>query len=280
MITGKSKPKAEPVYDENGLKIITKKYLKDLCEELDLYITPSLNEKIYLHYKGFSRIENLEEFINLRAIYLDHNCLRTIENLNHLEHLRCLYLQSNLITKIENLGQLKNLVTLNLSHNQITRIENLGELTRLQTLDLSHNYLLDGEALEGLVECQSLTSLDLSNNDTKYNDCILPIFMGMKNLSCLYLRQNPVKRDFANYRKLMISSISTLLYLDERPVTENERRTAEAWQKGGREAEEAEKEKITQEKRDRDTRNFMENKEREERLKLRYTILLEEINKI
>jgi hypothetical protein len=279
MIISKKEVKAVPVYDEQGLKIITKKYLKELCEELDLYTTPSLNEKIYLHYKGFSRIDNLDEFINLRALYLDHNCIRRIENLTQLTQLRCLYLQSNLITKIENLDCLPNLMTLNLSHNQITTIENLGGLGRLQTLDLSYNYLLDGESLGGLVECQSLTSVDLSNNDTKYSDCILPVFMAMKHLSCLYLRENPVKREFSNYRKLMITSIPTLLYLDERPVNENERRTAEAWQRGGREAEEEEKVKIQQEKRERDQQNFLENKEREERARLRKKLELERIER-
>jgi len=279
MIIKQKEVKAVPVYDEQGLKIITKKYLKELCEELDLYTTPSLNEKIYLHYKGFSKIDQLDEFINLRALYLDHNCIRRIENLDKLTQLRCLYLQSNLITKIEGLESLPNLMTLNLSHNQITTIENLGSLHKLQTLDLSYNYLLDGESLGGLVECQSLTSVDLSNNDTKYSDCILPVFMAMKHLSCLYLRENPVKREFSNYRKLMITSIPTLLYLDERPVNDNERRTAEAWQRGGREAEEQEKIKIHQEKKERDQQNFLENKEREERARLRKKLELERIER-
>ena len=46
------------------------------------YCTPSLNETLYLHYKGFPKIENLEEFENLRVLYMEGNCIDKIENLN------------------------------------------------------------------------------------------------------------------------------------------------------------------------------------------------------
>lgn len=38
--------------DENGNNIITEKYLKELCEENQQYVTPHLNDTLYLHYKG------------------------------------------------------------------------------------------------------------------------------------------------------------------------------------------------------------------------------------
>jgi len=31
---------------------MTEKYIKQLCREQKLYVTPELNDKIYLHYKG------------------------------------------------------------------------------------------------------------------------------------------------------------------------------------------------------------------------------------
>jgi dynein assembly factor 1 len=45
------------------------------------YTTPSLNDCLYLHYKGFDRIENLEEFTGLKVIYLEGNGLGKIEGL-------------------------------------------------------------------------------------------------------------------------------------------------------------------------------------------------------
>lgn len=38
--------------DENGNNIITERYLKELCEENGQYVTPHLNDTLYLHYKG------------------------------------------------------------------------------------------------------------------------------------------------------------------------------------------------------------------------------------
>ena len=38
--------------DENDNKIVTERYLKDLCEENGQYATPRLNDTLYLHYKG------------------------------------------------------------------------------------------------------------------------------------------------------------------------------------------------------------------------------------
>ena len=46
------KKKAVLQTDENGHYIITKDYLKDLCEENEQYITPNLNNTLYLHFKG------------------------------------------------------------------------------------------------------------------------------------------------------------------------------------------------------------------------------------
>ena len=114
-------------------KRLTKDFLKKLLrKDFKLYYsTPYLNDCIYLHYKGFDRIENLEEFTGLKVIYLEGNGLAQIEGrmlsiivgLDALVNLRCLYLQENLIKKIENLSFLKELVNLNLTDNCIERIE-------------------------------------------------------------------------------------------------------------------------------------------------------------
>ena len=37
------------------------------------YRTPHLNEKLYLHYKGFSRFKNMEMFTELKCLYFEGN---------------------------------------------------------------------------------------------------------------------------------------------------------------------------------------------------------------
>jgi hypothetical protein len=44
--------KAVMEHDENGFNIITERFLKELCEENNQFVTPHLNDTLYLHYKG------------------------------------------------------------------------------------------------------------------------------------------------------------------------------------------------------------------------------------
>ena len=52
----------EPEANEDGSKNLTRKYLRELfaANFRKYYRTPSLNEKLYLHYKGFSKMKNLD----------------------------------------------------------------------------------------------------------------------------------------------------------------------------------------------------------------------------
>ena len=80
---------------------MTKKALLDICKKLELYRTPELNDKLFLHYKGFRRVENLEEYTGLKCLYLEGNGLQRIEGLENQKEMRSLFLQENLIEKME-----------------------------------------------------------------------------------------------------------------------------------------------------------------------------------
>jgi dynein assembly factor 1 len=67
----------------------------------------------------------------------------------------------------------------------------------------------------------------------------------MENLKILYLHGNPVCKNINNYRKKIIYLLKKLTFLDDRPITEEERIYAtviqimKAFFNGGREAEKA-----------------------------------------
>ena len=131
----------------------------------------------------------MELFPQLKTLYFEGNGLSHISGLETNTELRCLYLHENCVQKIEGLDNLTNLANLNLSDNLITKIENLGTLENLDMFYLARNRVgrngLDD--LRGLLECPSITTLDLQNNKIDDPACLEEIFVHMPNLKVLYL---------------------------------------------------------------------------------------------
>lgn len=220
---------------------MTKAFLKDHCKKNKLYSTPCLNDTLYLHFKGFSTIENLEEYTGLKCLWLESNGLQRIENLEAQTDLRCLFLQQNLIYKLENLEPLKKLCTLNVSNNYIHTIERISCLPDLSTLQIAHNKLETVGDIEHLSQCLAISVLDMSHN--RLNDPeILSVLEAMPELRVLNLMGNEVVKKIPNYRKTMIVRLKQLTFLDDRPVFPKDRACAEAWAVGGLEGERNERE--------------------------------------
>ncbi|XP_045523936.1 uncharacterized protein LOC123713997 isoform X2 [Pieris brassicae] len=228
--------------EENKGPRMTKEFIRKLCKQHKLYCTPYLNDILYLHFKGFSRIENLEEYTGLKCIFLENNGIQRIEGLDTLSELKCLYLHYNIVRKIENLDGCPKLDTLNLDHNFVTKIENLNVVPDLHTLSIGHNMLTTVEDLEHLRTCKNLSVVDLSYNRLE-DPLIVDVLADMSILKVLVLTGNPVVRNIPAYRKTLTLRLKELLNLDNRPVFPRDRACAEAWQRGGVQEEIAERQR-------------------------------------
>ena len=244
--------------DDNlvNLPIMSKAELEKVALEHGGYSTPCLNDTLYLHFKGYQRIENLTEYAGLKSLWLHSNGFSKIENLNTLKELRCLFLQNNSFTKIENLNGLISLVQLDLSENSIACVEGLSHLACLKTLNLSKNLLNDAESIRHLTECTELSAIDLSKNQLSGED-VIDCLARISSATSINMVGNPVVSKVAYFRKKVVVACKLLRYLD-RPIFDDERASTEAWAHGGPDAERETKAKLQQGKRDKERNSLLE----------------------
>ena len=242
--------------DEDQGPTLSIQFLTKLLKEKDklYYRTPELNEILYLNYRGFNKLENLHIFPELKCIYIEGNCIQKLEGFETNTQLRCLYIHENSIEKIEGLENNEELRNLNLSENLIKKVEGLGSLEVLENLQLKRNRIgKEGIGdVEGLLECPSISCLDISYNMIDFPEIVEDIFGRLPNLKVLYLQGNPVCKKIKNYRKHIVSTLRILTYLDDRPVFEDERRATMAWKMGGLDAEREERKKMREETDEKD----------------------------
>lgn len=245
----------------SGIRMTSTELVKQALEH-DGYETPELNDVLYLHFKGYPKIEDaICAYTNLKCLWLESNGLTQVENLDNMLHLRCLYLQKNLLTSIENsLQGLQNLVQLDLSENRIETIEGLDTLSNLTSLNMAKNLLSSEDSIMHLTDCPALTTLDLSHNqlitlddDDDDDDLdgklleekkdllttlIENVFAKLSNrLVNLNMKGNPIVPSSPFFRKRMILALEKLRYFNEYPVFDVERASVDAWNVGGHEKE-------------------------------------------
>jgi len=255
---------------------MTPKVLQQICRSLDLYQTAELNDKLYLHYKGFTHIANLEPYTGLKVLYLEGNALTSLLGLSSAQSgLRCLYVQENSLDSLDSLCPLPSLSTLNASTNFIASLPIAWSLSdrlpALHTLTLQNNRLASLDSLQSLRGHPTLAVLDLQQNrigsqldgeqqqtaaaDEQF-DALMALLASLPQLRVLYLLGNPLLSRLSNYRKRTLAALPNLTYLDERPVFEEERRMVAAWHRGGVEEERSEKGRMRVEEREKERRQW------------------------
>lgn len=85
--------------NEDGSPKLTRKWLLQFLSKdwKHYYRTFELNEKLYLHFKGFSKFNCMDLFPQLKTLYFEGNGLSEISGLENNGELRCLYVHENCV---------------------------------------------------------------------------------------------------------------------------------------------------------------------------------------
>jgi dynein assembly factor 1 len=215
---------------------MTPELLQEICKERQMWSQPHLNTQLYLNYKGFLRIDGMEDYINVRSLHLDNNNISKIEGLDRMTELRSLHLGGNRISEIANLEANLDLRQLSLEGNAIRHVANLRHLSKLETVNLSANRIESLKDLSEIQELAALSNFDISHNSIEESEGVVDFWAECTSLKVLRYHGNPGVRHISHYRKLIINAMPQLTYMDERPVFPVERKSCKAWAEGGFEA--------------------------------------------
>lgn len=230
------------------------KTLLVIAQENNGYPVPSLNDILHLHFKSLHEIPpDIVEFTDLKSLYLNNNFLsqfsKTLLSMNQLSSLE---IQNNSISEIQFLPP--NLRKLNISENLVEKIHDDMIEVPLQNLNLSQNVLSNISEFKCIFEesdrnrwIQSLQILNLERNRIE-DESIIDKIKILKELRYLKLGGNPFIKKVKEYRKRLICALPNLTFLDEYPVTVEERRLALAWERGGVEEVNKERELLREER--------------------------------
>ena len=92
-----------------------------------------------------------------------------------------------------------------------------------------------------------LAHLDLKSNRISDKENIVPFVQGLQAIVSIYLLNNPCVRLISGLRRELVLASPTLYYLDDRPITDLERRRIIAFEEGGKEAEDKVRQEAEQE---------------------------------
>lgn len=152
------------------------------------YRLHELNDKLYIHFQGFRRLQNLEGFTGLRSLFAEANAIEKIEGLDNCTELRSIFLQQNCIKKIEGLENCTLMWSMNLSENWIETIEGIEHMRSLNSLNIQKNRI-GVNGIKDLIALReaNLATIDLSDCKVADPEVLPQVFCKMVDLRVLYL---------------------------------------------------------------------------------------------